>query len=382
MTDNRMQHLQRTAEKGHLSSGFKRITLSCCALGFLVLGACQIALNAQQPGLDTITSVANSRLEPNAPAAIVLPAAKKASGVTNAANAFLATLSEKQRLVAQTELTPRLVARWSNLPGGSELRNGIFFRDLNQAQVTAALKVARLALGEEGFTRFQELRAADEVLAKSTGGAPNGNYSATIYSIAFLGKPSKSSPWLLQLGGHHIAFNIYYKGATGTATPYYLGVRPNIWKDAEGKTHEPLAPMRSAMRDLTNSLSTQQLKQARLDARFSDVYVGPGKDARFPTKSEGVAVSTLSDSAKKLVKQAIAAWTGDSVQGAQYQKLYSQELEQTKIAYSGGTALKETGDYVRIDGPHVWIEFSVQSSDHYHTIWRDRKTDYGAEFSF
>ena len=44
--------------------------------------------------------------------------------------------------------------------------------------------------------------------------------------------------------------------------------------------------------------------------------------------------------------------------------------------------LDDRGDYVRIDGPHVWIEFACQGSDHYHTIWRDRATDYGAEFSF
>ncbi len=37
---------------------------------------------------------------------------------------------------------------------------------------------------------------------------------------------------------------------------------------------------------------------------------------------------------------------------------------------------------MRIDGPRVWIEFATQGSDHYHTIWRDRLTDYGAEFSF
>jgi hypothetical protein len=37
---------------------------------------------------------------------------------------------------------------------------------------------------------------------------------------------------------------------------------------------------------------------------------------------------------------------------------------------------------VRIDGPRVWIEFATQGSDHVHTIWRDRLTDYGAEFSF
>ncbi|MFD5593345.1 DUF3500 domain-containing protein [Streptomyces griseorubiginosus] len=46
------------------------------------------------------------------------------------------------------------------------------------------------------------------------------------------------------------------------------------------------------------------------------------------------------------------------------------------------------GDYVRIDGPHVWIEFVCQNGFvyqgkvHYHTVYRDRTRDYGSEFSF
>ena len=52
------------------------------------------------------------------------------------------------------------------------------------------------------------------------------------------------------------------------------------------------------------------------------------------------------------------------------------------MSYSGTTNVGDRGDYVRLDGPRVWIEFATQGSDHYHTIWRDRLTDYGAEFSF
>jgi hypothetical protein len=34
--------------------------------------------------------------------------------------------------------------------------------------------------------------------------------------IAFLGKASKTTPWLPQLGGHHLAFNMTTRsGATG-----------------------------------------------------------------------------------------------------------------------------------------------------------------------
>ena len=39
-------------------------------------------------------------------------------------------------------------------------------RDLKPEQVEAALKVARVALGEEGFARYQEVRAADDAFAK------------------------------------------------------------------------------------------------------------------------------------------------------------------------------------------------------------------------
>ena len=357
---------------------------------------------------------AAAQATPAASPAPTLLASPKAADVVDAADAFLATLSEEQRATAQIELTPQLAVRWTNFPGGSNVRNGVFFRDLKPEQVEAALKVARVALGEEGFSRYQEVRAADDAFAKGRGGrgpggpgseegrrrsgpeesrrrpakkkggGPGGgaNFGAVNYMIAFLGKPSKTTPWILQLGGHHLAINIYYKGTTGAATPYHVAAQPTVWKDDQGKTHEPLAPMRESLHGLLISLTPEQSKQAKLEARFNDVYVGPGKDGKFPAKSEGVPVSELSDASKDFVKKAIAAWTGDSPQGAEYRKLYEAELDKVKVSYSGTTNVSDRGDYVRLDGPRVWIEFATQGSDHVHTIWRDRLTDYGAEFSF
>ncbi len=78
----------------------------------------------------------------------------------------------------------------------------------------------------------------------------------------------------------------------------------------------------------------------------------------------------------------IAAWTGDSPQGVEYSRIDEAEFDKVKVSYSSTMNLSDRGDYVRIDGPRVWIEFATQGSDHDHTIWRDRLTDYGAEFSF
>jgi Protein of unknown function (DUF3500) len=377
----------------------------------LIAAAGSVPLGVVAAHLASAAPRARAEVTTAAPAAPELLASPKAAEVVVAAAAFLATLSEEQRAIAQIELKPQLAIRWTNFPGGSNVRNGVFYRDLKPEQAAAALNVARVALGEEGFSRYQEVRAADDAFAKGGrggrggpggpggpaqkkgGGAaqkkgrgPGGGgamFGSANYMIAFLGKPSKSEPWILQLGGHHLAINIYYKGTAGAATPYHVAAQPTVWKDDQGKTHDPLAPMRDSLNGLLASLTPEQLKQAKLEARFNDVYVGPQKDGKFPAKSEGVPVSELSDASKDFVKKAIAAWTGDSPQGVEYRKLYEAELDKVKVAYSGTTNVGgDRGDYVRIDGPRVWIEFATQGNDHYHTIWRDRLTDYGAEFSF
>jgi hypothetical protein len=61
---------------------------------------------------------------------------------------------------------------------------------------------------------------------------------------------------------------------------------------------------------------------------------------------------------------------------------YAAELPQTYIAYAGTPALMTENDYIRIDGPSVWIEISMQPGRslegiHPHSVWRDKLLDYG-----
>src|SRR5579864_6077377 len=323
--------------------------LLLAAASSLPLGFLALCLGSNAPGAVAQTTTPAS-------ASPALLASPKAAEVVDAADAFLATLSAEQRAIAQIELKPQLAVRWTNFPGGTDQKKG-------------------------GGDPAQKKAGG----AAQKKGGPGGefNFGAANYMIAFLGKPSKTDPWILQLGGHHLAINFYYKGTVGTATPYHVAAQPTVWKDDHGKTHDPLAPMRDSLRGLLASLTPEQSRRAKLEARFNDVYVGPGKDGKFPAKSEGVPVSELSDVSKGFVRKAIEAWTGDSPQGLEYRKLYLAELDKVNVSYSGTTNVGgELGDYVRLDGPRVWIEFATQGSDHYHTIWRDRLTDYGAEFSF
>lgn len=72
----------------------------------------------------------------------------------------------------------------------------------------------------------------------------------------------------------------------------------------------------------------------------------------------------------------------DDANAAGIMARYTGELDNTYISYSGTTTMTAINDYVRIDGPSVWIEYSCQhgivlSGNHPHSVWRDKIKDYG-----
>jgi hypothetical protein len=104
-----------------------------------------------------------------------------------------------------------------------------------------------------------------------------------------------------------------------------------------------------------------------------------------------VLVGGLSADKQALVKTAIEAWVknvADPISSALLAEYESTDaLAQTYVAYSGSPDLTTQSSYFRIDGPRVWIEFTIQGGIvyhdrvHYHTLWRDKAADYGAEYA-
>ncbi|WP_180970213.1 DUF3500 domain-containing protein [Deinococcus planocerae] len=333
--------------------------------------------------------------------------------VVTAANAFLATLSTSQQASVVLTRTQAEAIQWSNLPCGSNCRNGIQFSTLSATQLAAAQAVVKAAMGtttNEGYDEAMQIRAADDVLgsAGNSGGGPGGGgYSSGTYFLAFLNTPSTTGQWQLQFGGHHLAVNITYNaGAVTGATPMFEGVEPKCWSvtgttttannctapgtSGSTTTYAPLYQEQTAMAAMLAGLSSTQLASAKLSQTFSDVLLGPGEDGQFPATKQGLAVSTLSTTQKALVLAAMKPWVQDvdDTTAAALLKIYENELDSTYIAFSGNSTLTNNTDYVRIDGPSAWIEFVCQTGVvyrdqiHYHSVWRDHTRDYGASYSF
>ncbi|WP_331683997.1 DUF3500 domain-containing protein [Consotaella aegiceratis] len=353
--------------------------------------------------------------------------ADNAATVTCMAERFLGMLSEEQKNQVLLPMTSENATSWSNLPCGSSCRVGIELADLDEDQRQAALGVILAASGtdaDSGFDELTQVLMADDILtlaqdagiASGPGGgpppddmkmpdgaeAPEGGgdmgpppdgglaYSSNAYFIAFLGEPSTTSTWQLQFGGHHLAIlHTFAAGKEIAATPNFIGIEPKVWTQ-DGTTYAPLTDDRDTMVDMLSSLSAEQMAKAKLSQAFSDVLLGPGKDGQFPETKAGLPAGDLTGEQKALVLDAMRSWVADTsaTSAASIMTQYEAELDDTYIAFSGHATLDNHADYVRIDGPGVWIEFVCQNGVifgdqiHYHTIWRDHVNDYGAIYDF
>lgn len=305
--------------------------------------------------------------------------------ITCLATAFLATVTSSDYVYSMT--SDNATKYWSNLPTTFVTRHGKSLASMSTTAKAAAETLINAALSSQGQTTMAQLRLADEYLAENGGGTTD--YGEDLYYVSFLGTPSTSSAWILVLTGHHYTY-FYSIDASNTPlslTPNFVGVEP-VSFTSSSTTYTPMATRRDALEALLSGLDSTQLATAKLSSAMSDLVVGPQNDGNFPSTASGLAGSSLTDSQKTLLAAAIATYASDANGTGQYDAYTTDTaLSSTYISWASYSDLSTKGSYVRIDGPRVWIEFSVQSgvvfsANHYHSVWRDKTYDYGGNFTF
>lgn len=310
--------------------------------------------------------------------------------IVRLAEAFKATLKTDQAGLLQLDYSKSNAVRWSNFPQAFSRpeRVGISLGSLTPAQLSAAKELMASVLAQgaanEGYDEWEGILAADDYFGKTTG--QTATFGSGNYYIAFLGKPGVAGLWELQAGGHHFAFaNTYYAGRLTGTTPSFRGAEPMKTIAANGKTYQPIEQERVAFAALIGALNDTEKATAKLSATFSDVLLGPGKDGVFPNNKQGIRIGSLNSKQQQKVIEAIERYVNDldAATANTIMAKYKAELADTYVAYSGSGTMNAGNDYVRIDGPGVWIEHTAQPSrnfpgtTHPHSVWRDRKTDYG-----
>jgi hypothetical protein len=312
-----------------------------------------------------------------------------------AAEAFLGTLDDRQRVKANPDLNDKTRTVWSNLPTGTTMqvgareRNGVKLGDLTPAQEKAALALVAATLSRDGFQKAMAIVDADQILEVRS--APNRQPTSAVrfgraeYYVSILGKPSTTTPWMIQFGGHHLAINVTLAGRQNVLTPTHTGSQPATYS-VDGRTVRPLGDENDRAFALVNALDTAQQKQAILGFEVRNLVLGPGADGKT-IAPEGVRASTFTPAQRTMLLDLVREWVEilDTEAASAKMKEVESGLSDTFFAWAGPTT-NGKGAYFRIQGPAVLIEYAPQgqpdaNTDHIHTIFRDPTNDYAARTS-
>lgn len=333
---------------------------SCAAVAVLVL---VVVMLASRSGLGPLSQTATAGDEKTTAVAVAK------------ANAFLETLDAKQREKALLDYDSPKKPSWSNLPVTFVPRNGLPLGELTKAQRAAALELLAAVLSKEGFQKVIDIMNADDQLVKDK--TNKMKFGTEHFYIALFGKPSATTPWMLQFGGHHLGINVTMVGKDAVLTPTHTGTQPDTFTRA-GKTVRPLGPENDLAFKLVNMLGEEQRKQAVLGAKPKNLLLGPGQDGKT-IPPEGLKCAGLDKAQRDTLLELIGAWVKILPADAAAARMAAikEKIDDTHFAWYGPTK-DGSAVYYRIQGPNVLIEYAPQGGvSHIHTIIRDPSNDYG-----
>ncbi|WP_349291578.1 MULTISPECIES: DUF3500 domain-containing protein [unclassified Gordonia (in: high G+C Gram-positive bacteria)] len=364
--------------------------VSALLAGGLLLGGC----TTDAPSTSSASTSASSSVSSSITTEDASTTATTISSSAEAAQAFLATLSDEQREQVTYDYDDETkTTSWSNFPVTFVDRAGVNLADLSDEQRAAAMKVLEALLSDEGYATVTGIMGNDKYLHEKSSSTEE---SLGQYYIAFFGDPSDSSAWEVQFGGHHLGINATLDGAADEITfaPTHLGIQPAVYTDSDGNEVQPFDGIYTTAFAFYDSLTDEQKAALYQGSTVANMVCAPGSTCDYPTGT-GISGADLTDEQKKLLLDVIANWVGLSDEETTSEALAEIEatLDETYINWSGATAYDMTqgdGIYFQISGPDVYIEFAAQQGSagadvegvttsgwgHVHTIYRDPGNDY------
>lgn len=326
--------------------------------------------------------------------------AKSAAAITQAATAFLASLTPEQRAKAAMRFDDDERFVWQESPGP---RAGVVLRDLDDSQKKLALALLRASVGDGGYQRIEASRAREPVLSAQQK-TPQGQAvrHPDLFYVGIFGAPSTKDPWGWTFEGHHVSTHFTIRGNQVSTTPMFLGSQPNDLPAArlEGPALAAaqkippslagriLGPEEDKGRALVQSLDAKQRAMtvfARTEKRDADMLSGINTRRVTPLKSPGLPGRQMNAKQKallvELVEEYLTRMPADVAADRRRRLLEGAALDDVAFQWDGSTESGQAHAYI-VQGPTFLIEYAQNRGNnvgHVHTIWRDFNGDFGTD---
>ena len=145
--------------------------------------------------------------------------------ITEAADAYLRSLSPDQRREGCFDVTSPTWRQWCNVHPFL-MRHGLCLKFLEPRQREGAVALMRESLSAGGYQTARDVMRLNEHIRELTGRDPE--FDEWYYWISIMGAPSTSEPWGWQIDGHHLIVNCFVLGDQMVLTPNFMGSEPVV----------------------------------------------------------------------------------------------------------------------------------------------------------
>jgi hypothetical protein len=306
--------------------------------------------------------------------------------ITDAAGAFLASLTPEQRTRASFEVDGDVWRQWSNIHPFI-MRHGVCLDEMTPAQRRQALALVGASLSARALQTARDVMRLNDLVRIITGNAEE--YGEWLYWLSVMGRPADGEPWGWQLDGHHLILNCFVLGDQVVLTPMFMGSEP-VAADTG-----PYAGTRVFQAEEEQGLALMQALTPAQQERTVLAKDLPGEafTAAFRDNLElqyaGIGFDELSGVQQDRLVRLVELYVGRIREGHDQVKMdeVRRHLADMHFAWMGGFD-EQSPFYYRLHSPVVLIEFDHQrgivfdndepSRHHIHTVVRTPNgNDYG-----
>jgi hypothetical protein len=307
------------------------------------------------------------------------PKGNAATGMSEAADALLASLSPEQRSAIHFPFADTERLNWHFIP---RQRRGLPLRDMTGAQRDLARALLETGLSPKGTSKVDDIIALELVL-RELGQNPRVR-DPELYFVSIFGDPSNHRPWGWRFEGHHLSLNYtVLDGAPVAWAPAFLGANPAEVRQGSRRGMRALAPEEDLARELVGSLDGEQRARAVVDSKAPrDIITGNALEID-PLEPAGISITDLRaeqvDGLVRLIDEYLSRMA-DELAASRRARIEASDLSRISFAWAGSLEAGEP-HYYRVQGPTFLIEYdnTQNNANHIHSVWRDFDGDFGRD---
>ena len=302
-----------------------------------------------------------------------------AAVMTDAAKAFLASLTPQQRTQATFQFQDDERLDWHYIP---KPRKGLALREMTSEQKQLAHALLAAGLSQQGYIKAVSIMSLDQVLKAFEGGKgpmrdPEG------YFFTVFGEPSATGTWGYRVEGHHVSQNFTIVNGKVQGAPSFFGTNPAEIREGPRKGLRILVREEDLGRQLVKSLNADQKKTAVISKEApKEILTEASRKAALNGQPSGLGASRMTAPQRAIFQSLLD----------EYCQNMTDQIDQTRedqikkaggniyFAWAGGEEPGQ-GHYYRIQSPSFMVEFddTQDNANHIHSVWRDFDGDFGLD---